>query len=232
MSEVQSPVQDLSLKNLSLKGFQEFNRDVYRVQNDRNYSNPQMVSRMHRYSTRVQKAVRKDDTEHLHYWLCMAFSWSLALGNRFHLDLDDEMWKRFPGICPYCKDTRCSCHKQRPAERSRDLTAAIDRPKTLRGYQQMFAVIYGHNTLRDAAEHLNEEIGEVDEAVEHYLGTHNPVLFEEIVIELVDAVTNMFAVATCMKLDLAVETEKVFKNGCPKCFDIPCKCGYTTAKTM
>ena len=39
----------------------------------------------------------------------------------------------------------------------------MDRPTTLQGYQEMFSKIYPHNTLRDAAMHLAEEIGEVDE---------------------------------------------------------------------
>jgi NTP pyrophosphatase (non-canonical NTP hydrolase) len=222
-----------SIRNLSLSGFQGLNGKIYLVQNDQNFETADMVSRMHRYITQVLKAVRKGKTENIGFWLSMAFSWSLALANRLHIGLDEEMWKRFPGRCPYCGSPRCECKERAPARQEVSTSQSpIPRPATLRKFQEMFAKIYFYNTLQDATMHLAEEAGEVDEAIEHFMNTHDRRLFEDVITELVDAVTNMLAVATCLKLDLAAEMEKNFSDGCIRCHQIPCKCGFTVANSV
>jgi len=222
-----------AIRDFSLTHFQKMNEEIYLLQNNRNYETADMVSRMHRYITQVLKAVRKEKTENAGFWLSLSFSWSLALANRLHIELESEMWKRFPGVCPYCNQPRCAC-KERAAERQELYLnpVHIARPTSLNGYQWMFAEIYPYNTLQDAVMHLAEEAGEVDEAIEHYTGTHDAKLFEEILIELVDVITNMLAVATCLRLDLATEMEKVFAEGCNQCHKTPCKCGFTTSSSV
>jgi hypothetical protein len=181
----------------------------------------------------------------------MGFSWSLALANRLHLNLDDEMWKRFPGCCPHCSDIPCRCQDDpdRKAiippiiaegivdERSitsvrADRSFISERPATLSEYQAMLRRIYPNNTLQDAAMHLAEETGELDESLGFYMGTHHTILFEEINGVLVDTVTLFCAVASCIGLNLADETGAIFLSGCPKCHKIPCNCGYSTAKSI
>ncbi len=219
------------IRNLTLTSFQGLNSKIYMVQNDRNYNAADMVSRIHRYCTQVLKAVRKGQTELVDFWLCMGFSWSLALANRLHIDLESEMWCRFPGVCPYCNSVPCVC-KERAAERVATPAIMGVHPASLSEFQKMFARIYPHNTLQDAAMHLAEEVGETSEALEFFMGTHKQDLFKEIVVELVDMITNMFAVATALKLDLAVEMEKHFSDGCPRCHQVPCGCGFTIAKSV
>lgn len=89
----------------------------------------------------------------------------------------------------------------------------------------MFAKIY-HNEIRDSAMHLAEEAGELDEAARNLTATHNKECLEKVIEELVDLVTNIFAVANCMTFDLTTGLVKLFSNGCPKCHKVPCKCGY------
>jgi NTP pyrophosphatase (non-canonical NTP hydrolase) len=189
-----------------------------------------MISRAHSYITRVLKAVRKGNTEYASYNLAMGLSWSLALANRFHIDLDTEMWKRFPGYCPYCLTSPCTC-KERAQNRGQRPPIG-DRPTSLRSHQEMLKRIYPENILRDTAMHLAEESGELDENVEFFRGTHDSEHFKEIVIELVDVVTNICAVANCLRIDWATEMESHFHDGCPKCHESPCECGYTVAKSV
>ncbi len=221
------------LRIMSLANFQKLNAQIYLVQNDQNFETSAMVSRMHRYVTQILKAVRKEKTENAGYWISMGFSWSLALANRLHINLDEEMWKRFPGVCPYCVDARCTCKERAASRQVVSINPShIIKPSTLFSFQKMFAGIYPDNTLQDSAMHLAEEAGEVDEAVEHFMGTHDQRLFEAIAIELVDVITHLFAVATGLQLDLACEMEKYFNEGCLKCHRTPCGCGFTIANSV
>jgi NTP pyrophosphatase (non-canonical NTP hydrolase) len=89
----------------------------------------------------------------------------------------------------------------------------------------MFARIYP-NSLESAAMHFAEEVGEVSVALEYFMGMHEEKLIDEVVLELIDAITTIFAVATAIELDLAVEMEKQFAKGCPGCRRSPCECGF------
>jgi NTP pyrophosphatase (non-canonical NTP hydrolase) len=209
----------------SLEEFQELNRKIYLITNDRNYSIQEMFSRMHRHITQVLKAVRKEKYGHIEYHLCMSFSWALALLNRLHVDLSDKMWEFFPGFCPYCLSVPCAC-KERQEERQKMAKKSEEkRPISLREWQQMFAAIYP-NTVQNSAMHLAEEAGEVDECIRNHSATHSTDWFDKIIEELVDVVTNIFGVANCRNLDLALGLAGYFVGGCPKCHSSPCGCGY------
>jgi NTP pyrophosphatase (non-canonical NTP hydrolase) len=101
------------------------------------------------------------------------------------------------------------------------------RPITLQNWQKMFAEIYP-NIVENSAMHLAEEAGEVDEALQNYLATHEDRWFQNAVEELVDVVTNIFGVANCLNLDVAASMTVYFAKGCPKCRHTPCNCGFVT----
>ncbi|MBU6429540.1 MAG: hypothetical protein KGR26_11045, partial [Cyanobacteria bacterium REEB65] len=160
--------------------------------------------------------------------LCMAFSWSLALGNSLHMDVGEELWKRFPGVCPYCGHAPCDC-KTRKLKRRKVRPNGGEKPHILQEFQEMFARIYP-NELLIAAIHLAEEVGEVNEALVHWRGLHKSELYEELILELADVITTIFSVATAIDLNLAVEMGKWFADGCPGCGRNPCRCGFVILK--
>ena len=211
----------------SLKRAQHLNSQIYSLANDRNYSITEMFSRLHRHTTHILKAVRKEKYDTIEYHLCSALSWSLALANRLHFDIAEEMWKFFPGICPYCSCAPCVCKTRRQQRINIPLNTKSRRPVSLSAWQKMFWKIYP-NTVQNSAIHLAEEAGEVDEAIRNHLATHNNDWFSKIVEELVDTVTNIFAVSSCLKINLAVSFAEYFSEGCPGCKSAPCKCGYVT----
>ena len=216
--------------DVSFLELQELNTAIYGIANDRIYSNHDFSLKIQRYTTMALKAIRKGRFDQVPWCLVMATSWTMALANRMHIDLDDEIWQRFPGACPYCAGKKCSC-KERRLTRATDLPHDDPlRPRTVREYQKMFARIYSANTLDDSKSHLAEEIAEVAEAVQHYSATHRPELFEEIRLELTDVVSCVFAVSNCMPFDLASSIYEFFGEGrCPKCKKPKCRCGFTVA---
>lgn len=221
-----------AISNLAVAGFQGLNATYYLVQNDRNYSTGDIISRIHNYVGLVDKAVEKGKHDSIPYYLTMAFSWLMAFGNRFHRSIEDDVWKHFPGVCPYCTGAVCGCGSERAIVRSPLETGASVKPITLAEFQKMFARIYPRNTLSDSSRRLSQEVSELDQAYRFFRGTHRKDLFEKVVEEMVDVFARMCAVATCADIDLAQAMEEQFKDGCPKCHRIPCDEGYTTAQSV
>lgn len=211
----------------SLDEFQELNKEIYLVMNDRGYSLVEMFSRMHRHVTHILKAVRKENYEDMEYHLCMALSWAFAIANRFHINVSDEMWKRFPGLCPYCLSAPCACRERRKIRRKLAGKSNGKRPVSLSDWQEMFAKVYP-NLINVSAMHLAEEAGEVDEAIRNYGATRKDEWFKKVVEELIDLITNIFGVANCLKLSINISMAGYFANGCPGCHKWPCCCGYVT----
>ncbi len=212
----------------SLRQFQELNRNIYGIVNDQSYGTSELLFCLQRHITQVLKAVRKGKPADIPYRLCMALSYSLALCNRFHIDLAENMWECFPGYCPYCGGTPCNCKERAEARLPMTiLSHPSSKPLALYEWQAMFGRIY-QNPVQDSAMHLAEEAGEVAEAMRSYAATHSAPWFQKIVEELVDLVTNLFGVANGLKLDLASLMVCYFANGCPKCCRMLCGCDYIT----
>lgn len=209
----------------SLRRFQKRNDDLYLVANGRNYGPPEMLEKVLRHVTYVLKSVRKRRHEKIEYHLCMALSWSLGILNRFHVDLSKEMWKRFPGLCPYCIVAPCDCRRRRKERRSLSGIRRGRKPVSLQDWQKMFARIY-HNRLLNSTLHLAEEIGEVSEALRVFLSMHSEGSFIKTVEEIVDAVTNILGVANCLRIDMAAGMVRYFADSCPGCKKFPCACGF------
>lgn len=213
--------------NSSLAEFQELNKKIYEITNDRKYNTKDLLSRLHRNITHILKAVRKEKYDDITYRLCMALSWSFAIANRLHINLADEMWESFPGCCPYCAKAPCDCKKRRYVRQQVSKKPIGSQPVALFEWQEMFAKIYP-NTVQNSAIHLAEEAGEIDEVITNYSATHNERWFRKIVEELVDLMTNIFGVANCLKIELATEMANYFADGCCRCHHLPCSCRYTT----
>lgn len=213
-------------ENSCFEAFQAQNRLIYGCSNDQNYSNTDLFSWMHRHITHVLKAVRKKNYKDIKYHLCMALSWALSLANRYHFELADEMWKRFPGYCPYCFLAPCGCGRERRNKRRRlGKRCNGKRPMSLAEWQKMFGSIYP-NPIIDQAAHLAEEAGEVDEAIRNFAATHNSDWLMKTIEELVDVVTNIFGIANCRRLYLSEHMAKYFSAGCPRCHREVCNCGF------
>lgn len=211
--------------NASLEIFQGLNWKIYQVNDDRHCGSAfDIISYLHRDITRILKAVRKEKHEGLGKRICVTISWAFAVASRFHINVADEAWKRFPGCCPYCKGASCVC-KERASSRQ-TVTAARDRPISLRDWQAMFAAIYPNNKLQDSVMHLAEEIGELSEAVRNFFAVHSDDSFSNISEEIVDIFANILGVANCLDFDVAALLADYYKDGCPKCHQSSCKCGY------
>jgi NTP pyrophosphatase (non-canonical NTP hydrolase) len=214
-------------ENSSLEVFQQHNAEIYSAVNDRAYGRTEMFFRLLSHTTHILKATRKKNHKNTTYEICMALSWLFALANRYRVDLAKEMWNYFPGCCPYCLATTCTCLPERPRFRQKLDVPKRKRPSSLREWQQMFSKLYP-NVIESSASHLAEEVGEVAIAIMACIGTHKQETFRQLELELVDVLTNIFAVANCLNIDIANAFIGYFGKGCPACHQPQCACGFVT----
>lgn len=209
--------------------FQKFIEEVYAVPDDRLYSVWDLLTQEQRFAMRALKGIRKGDLEKLNVNLLISFSWLMAIGNRLHIDLEQETWKRFPRLCSYCGESPCVCKETKPSERLKVKGDDSAQPKDLVELQRMFAEIYPpeRRTLADAGVHLAEEVGEVNEAIHNYLGQHKEKQFEEVRLELADFISCLLGVANSAGLDVAGALADMYVRNCHVCHEAPCACRFS-----
>ena len=216
-------------KPLTLRGFQLQIEDIYGLPDDRLYSLWDLLTQTQRFGMRALKGIRKNSQDKLTLNLLITFCWLLAISNRLHIDIEDEVWHRFPMLCSYCGEKPCVCKKTKIQKRKKIQANDKLRPKTLAEFQKMFSCIYPPltRTLPEAGVHFAEEVGEVAEAVHNFLGQHLDEQFTDIKIEMADLVSCIFGLGNSAGIDISAELQKMFRNGCHVCHQIPCECGFT-----
>ncbi|MFZ2522412.1 MAG: hypothetical protein WAX44_00545 [Minisyncoccia bacterium] len=217
-------------KTGTISDFQGFISDVYSLPDDRLYSIWDLLVQQQRFTMRSIKGIRKGNIEKIKYNLLISLSWLMAISNRLHINIEDEVWKRFPMLCSYCGKKPCVCKTVKATKRVRVKVDNTLRPHSMSAFQKMFNEIYPSSgrTLPDAGVHLAEEMGEVSEAIHNYLGQHLQKQFDEVKLEMSDFVSCIFGVANSAKIDIAKELSITFENNCHVCHKAPCVCGFST----
>lgn len=216
-------------KTDTIADFQGFISNVYALSDDRLYSIWDLLTHQQRFCMRALKGIRKGDKNKLKTNLLICFSFLIAISNRLHIEVEEDLWNRFPYLCSYCGRKPCVCKKIHPESRVKIKINNILRPKNLSGFQKMFNEIYPakNRTLADAGVHLAEEMGEVSESIHNYLGQHIQKQFDDIKLEISDFISCVFGVANSAGIDVAIELAKMYSNNCHVCHKAPCACKFS-----
>jgi len=221
------------LPNTTIAQFQNFINEVYGLPNDRHFSTEDMLSNIERFTMRALKGIRKEDYEKTKTNLLIALSWFMSVLNRIHINLENEIWKRFPYSCSYCGLQPCACKekgvKSRIKKQDLDSAANDKRPATLKDFQTMFEKIYPaqKRTLEHAGIHLAEELGEFSESLLVYRGEHKDGHFDNIAAEAADVFSCFMGVLNSLKIKLAEELAKKYSENCHVCKKAPCECSFS-----
>jgi len=213
----------------SLRDFQNFVKEVYGQSNDRYFNWDDMAANVERFIMRGLKGIRKGDRSKTLLNMLVAQSWFMSLLNQLHIDLEAEVWQRFPYACSYCGSCPCQCQSKKAEERLA-IKAEVDRqPKTLRDLQAMFRAIYPpeKRRLEDAGIHLAEEAGELSEALLAYRGSHEDKNFAAVALEAADLFSCFVGVLNSLDADMTDELAKMFHDNCHVCHQAPCVCGFS-----
>lgn len=221
-------------RNQSLRQFQERVGAIYGLPDDRLYSIFDLLTQMQRFAMRALKGIRKGHRAKIRVNMLISSAWVMAIANRMHIDVESEVWKRFPALCSYCGFAPCQCKKIKPEKRAKIKIDSSRRPTTIKGFQELFRSVYPpeERALPDAGVHLAEETGEVSEAIHNFLGQHLQKQFDKIKFEIADYFSCVFGVANSASLDVARELEEMFRNGCHVCHKTPCICTFSEVATL
>ncbi len=214
--------------NTTIREYQNFVQEVYGFNNDRGYSLWDMLSNIERFTMRGLKGIRKSSPEKTKLNLLISLSWFMSLLNRLHINLEDEVWKRFPYLCSYCASCPCICKESKVESRQKVLADESKRPKTMEEFQQMFENIYSrqNRTLEHAGVHLAEELGEFSEMMLAYWGMHKEADFERVMAEAADFFSCIVGIFNSMGISIAKELSEMFSLNCHVCKKAPCECSF------
>jgi len=215
-------------KNVTIKKFQEFIKEVYGLSNDRYFSLSDMIVNMERFLMRGLKGIRKRNNQKAKINLMLSLSWFMSIMNRLHINIEDEIWKRFPYLCSYCGTYPCLCKKEKIQKRRGVVVNNKKRPRTLKQFQKMFDDIYpsAARTLDHAGVHLAEEVGEFSEAIMTFRGAHKDGDFKQVELEAADLLSCLIGVFNSLEIDIANELVKLYPKNCHACKKAPCICNF------
>ena len=220
------------LPDMSIQQFQFFIKEVYEVPNNRQFELWEMLNNIQRFGMRGIKGIRKGDVEKIKKNLIISLSFFMSVLNRLKIDIEEEIWQRFPYVCSYCNSCPCSCSEIKPEQRLKVHMDNSKRPATLSGFQRMFNEIYppSSRTIEHAGVHLAEEIGEFSESLWAYRGNRSEEEFQEVKLEAADYFSCLVGVFNSLGINLAEEIAKRYKHNCHKCGNAPCTCSFSIIK--
>jgi len=210
--------------------FQTMFDHIYGEKNRKDYpSGSDLVLRLMEEGSIIMELARKDTRKDFRRQLARGFSWYVALANRAKVDLNEALWFKYPGVCPYCMKTEsCVCGLEQPkVEGKEEMLRRLRKerasmPKTLEDNRVFHAILYGPQNKRimpiQTAAHLVEEMGEVSRELRHRKR-------QDFCNEMADVGSWFFALATRLEFvpfdDLVWEA---FPYECDMCHQEMCAC--------
>lgn len=228
----------------SVKEFQEMFCYIYHGLNGRLYkTDRELIDCLVEKICLLMEDARKDRRVALKEQLAHVFSWYMAVANRLGIDIQEVLWHKYPGVCPYClREKDCMCGTEHPVIGGKELKLrrlrrerAGHEPRTLAGHQALHGRLYSWQHDRELpitiAAHIVEEIGEVSCAQRHFVIERNREkkndLWNEVLAEMADVLSWMFALANRLEFDLADVVWEYYPYECVKCHKGPCICKET-----
>lgn len=182
-------------------------------------------------ATSLLATIQKGDAGTARIQLVQIFGWVAAIANHHsvNVDLEKNLRRHFPGICPSCGEAICDCKLGRLPERiSQERLDELESRLPKVNLQYLLSNIFPDNTLEVSVAHLLAEIGELgqeiarasleDEAHPKY-GARAGFL-----LELADVIAHLCAVFSLLDQNFADEVLKYFADGCVVCQRKQCKC--------
>lgn len=208
--------------NPTLNGILEQNNNIYQIADDRLYSIEDLLYYNRKFIGRYLNS--KNSTNNV-IELLIGLEWFLSIINRYHIDLEQQLWQHFPFKCPYCLDIPCTCtnHKVKPAKTGRPPSG---KPKTFADWQDLFKKIYPNKNLENINSKLLKQLEKFSDAIRLFMKEKRKKYFYEAELESANYFSLFLQTANTLNIELDHELNLLLKNGCYVCRKTPCECNF------
>ena len=198
------------------------NRAIYQIPDDRLYSVDDLLYNHQVFVNNFLKAnSKKNKIENL----SVSLAWYLAIVNRYHIDIEKELWIRYAYKCPYCLDIPCSCIKEGNKSQKTGRPPKA-RPKDIEKWQIMIKKIFPNDNGKELEIKLEKILEEINQLIRTYLREKKNKQFDRIKSLFSDYFVQIIRIFNHDKRSIKKEYGEMLKNGCYVCHKIPCECNY------
>lgn len=252
--ELDFGMDESTAKNFNLFDWQCFFKKIYFDKNNRikkeGFQNNQvafirgyLISHISQDLGDLAEAITDNNDTNLEKKIGSIFAWTLSLANEFDGNIEEMIYNKFPGYCPYCCRTiNCECAYWTPSQQRKDKAReckepkdgpAHPKPERLSEWISTWDIIFGEKyrkalsisfVLSKLLEESAEILAETDK-VETQVLDPKQEYYEKMKDELADFVSWLFALIIKLESkkfdpqEVALILHKKFKDGCPWCPD-------------
>jgi hypothetical protein len=196
---------------------------IYGVQDNRLYDLEDHFYFERKFLLRFNKAKKMPDK--INNFL-VSLAWYLATINRFNLDLEKILFKRYSYKCPFCLSLPCYCDDKKDKKTQKVGRPTLQKPKTINEWQLMIKKIYPNDNLEKIILEIFEKQDELHYLYRTFRKTLGKTKIKDIEYASADYFVLVLRLFNLFNLNLAKEFKRMFGRGCYICHKAPCQCYY------
>ncbi len=200
--------------------------NVYSIPDDRLYSVDDMLYNLQRFVLLWLNDNPKKGSKNQIENLNIALSWYLAIINRYHIDLEPLIWRRYSYKCPYCLDIPCVCSQIGAKHTQKTGRPAARMPQDIAEWQQMVEKIYPTKLPIDFKQEMIVKTQELIDCYRLFFREKRNVHFRNIESKSAEYFVFFVRIYNWYDADITNNFLSMYQNGCYVCHKLPCECNY------
>lgn len=214
------------MKQISINKALKVSYEIYGIPNDRRFSVQDLLYYIQKYLFLYLNSSQKKNSKKTTQNLAIAFSWFLALINRYHIDLEHQVWKRFPYKCPLCLSIPCECRSINNATQFKTGRPPSRMPESLDDWQLMFKKIYQDKNLDELNIKFLQKLDNLIRSTRLFIKEKAKKHFFDIEKNSADFFSFFFRTFNLLSKSLEKQFVVMHEDGCYECHKTPCICNF------
>jgi hypothetical protein len=198
---------------------------VYGAQDDRLYDLEDIFYYHQKWTLRYVNDNKHGRSKESEKKLLVSLAWYFAIINRFQIDLQKILEKRYPCKCPFCMEIPCCCQDLEKRKAQKTGRPVFGKPDNIIGWQELMTKIYPAKAEFSKLEMLLAQ-DKFHQAFRQFRQISGKRGLREIEIACADYFVELLKTANNLDIDLANEYVLLMGNGCLVCEKTPCECFY------
>lgn len=200
---------------------------IYGVSDDRLYDLADLFYYHQKWLLRYIDDKKNDRKTEAIEKLLVSLAWYFAIIERFQIDLQKLLEKRYSFKCPFCLEIPCNCQKLTTKKSQKTGRPVSGSPSDLVGWQKVVEKIYPKESVEFRNLEILRQKDILHQTFRRFRQSSGKRSLHEIEIASVDYFVELLKIANNLQIDLAEEYYSLLKNGCFVCYKTPCECFYT-----